>query len=101
MSGAIKNSKTHCTWGHEFTAGNSYIDGRGYRSCRQCRKDKVYRDREANKPPKNIIYKTKTEIALEIAKADYKLSFYIPGGYNTDTYWSVMHALNEIEYVQV
>lgn len=30
--------KTHCKWGHEFTLANTYVDPRGRRRCRTCRK---------------------------------------------------------------
>ena len=30
--------KTHCDWGHEFTPANTYVDPRGSRVCRECRK---------------------------------------------------------------
>lgn len=28
--------QTHCTWGHEYTVSNTYLDGRGHRRCRTC-----------------------------------------------------------------
>lgn len=35
---AAKNAaKTHCNWGHEFTAENTYICRDGSRECRACR----------------------------------------------------------------
>lgn len=37
---------THCRRNHEFTAENTGHDGRGYRWCRQCARD---RDREAKR----------------------------------------------------
>jgi len=37
-------NKTHCKWGHEFTKENTYVDGRGNRTCKICRraKDRFY-----------------------------------------------------------
>lgn len=39
--------KTHCKWGHEFSAENTYISKSGGRVCRTCRytKQKARRDR--------------------------------------------------------
>lgn len=41
---------THCVHGHEFTPENTYIDARGWRSCKACRRrvaaERVQRDRE-------------------------------------------------------
>lgn len=88
-------NKTHCTNGHEYTPENKYIHKNGTYSCRRCRREHTARDRYNNKPPEQ--YKNKTEIALEIARADYNMGFYNLNGYATDTYWSVMHALNELE----
>lgn len=34
----IKLALTHCIRGHEFTPQNTYIDGKGKRSCRECRR---------------------------------------------------------------
>lgn len=31
--------KTHCKWGHEFTAANTCRDRRGHRYCRRCRNE--------------------------------------------------------------
>jgi hypothetical protein len=31
-------SKTHCKHGHEYSISNTYIDTRGNRNCRKCRK---------------------------------------------------------------
>lgn len=45
---AIRNSaKTRCDRGHEFNAGNTYIDHRGHRQCRECKRasDKRANDR--------------------------------------------------------
>lgn len=36
-SGAVKQNKTHCKHGHEFTRSNTYISKEGWRSCRKCR----------------------------------------------------------------
>ena len=33
-----RGKKTHCVNGHAFTDGNSYFDGKGNRSCRECRR---------------------------------------------------------------
>ena len=40
--------QTHCIHGHEFTPDNTYISGRGQRSCKQCHKRwaKKYRSPE-------------------------------------------------------
>ncbi len=36
---SAKNAvKTHCIHGHEFTPGNTYLDKRGSRHCRECNK---------------------------------------------------------------
>ena len=90
-------TKTHCTWGHEFTPENSYIDGRGYRSCRQCRKDKVYRDRARNKLELKPEYKTNTEIAYSIAQRPKRSRNFNPLDYDASTYYSVMGALRELD----
>lgn len=34
---ALKLAKTECLRGHAYTDENTYIDGKGKRSCRQCR----------------------------------------------------------------
>lgn len=34
--GSVRARATHCSRAHEFTAGNTRIDGRGYRHCRTC-----------------------------------------------------------------
>lgn len=36
--------KTHCAHHHEYTPDNTYIDGKGYRHCRTCRR-RVDRER--------------------------------------------------------
>lgn len=36
---ASNATKTHCRHGHEYTAENTYVDGRGSRSCKTCRAD--------------------------------------------------------------
>lgn len=45
-----RSRQTHCVHGHEFTEGNTYVDRRGYRSCRTCRRDAArkayYRNKE-------------------------------------------------------
>lgn len=40
-----KNKKTHCVHGHKFTTESSYVDIKGYRSCRICRKISMMRYR--------------------------------------------------------
>jgi|ERR1035441_1229348 hypothetical protein len=44
----IKNSKTHCVNGHEFTIENSYFNNQGSRLCRVCLKEKSRLWRKAN-----------------------------------------------------
>jgi len=43
-------NKTHCKAGHEFTAENTYINARGGRYCRECRRRRCrelyYREKE-------------------------------------------------------
>jgi hypothetical protein len=41
--GKIKNSKTHCHKGHEYTEENSFIDSRNSRRCRRCHADNINR----------------------------------------------------------
>lgn len=36
-------TKTHCANGHEYTKENIYVDPRGNRQCRECRRDAVRR----------------------------------------------------------
>src|SRR4051794_23315069 len=38
-----RSQQTHCIHGHEFTDANTYIDRRGFRSCRTCRRDAAKR----------------------------------------------------------
>lgn len=38
-----KRSKTKCPQGHEFTPENTFVDGSGYRRCRQCNRDRSKR----------------------------------------------------------
>jgi hypothetical protein len=38
VSGPPKNAKTHCKNGHEFTEENTFVNARGYRGCRTCRR---------------------------------------------------------------
>ncbi len=33
-------AKTHCPYGHEYTTENTYLDGKGYRNCRTCIKNR-------------------------------------------------------------
>lgn len=33
--------KTHCHNGHEYTEGNTYINPRGFRECKVCRKNRI------------------------------------------------------------
>lgn len=35
---AVNARKTHCLRDHEFTEENTYVDPRGYRQCRACRR---------------------------------------------------------------
>lgn len=37
---AKREMRTHCINDHLFTAENSYFDARGYRSCKECRRQK-------------------------------------------------------------
>lgn len=37
LRGAHNKQKTHCKWGHEFDAANTYLDPRGKRGCKKCR----------------------------------------------------------------
>ncbi len=39
-------NQTHCKRAHEFSESNTYIDSRGMRSCRTCRRDAITRFRE-------------------------------------------------------
>jgi|HubBroStandDraft_1064217.scaffolds.fasta_scaffold368654_2 hypothetical protein len=43
--------KTHCPKSHEYTKENTYVDNRGGRSCKQCRKDnfKNFKQKNPNK----------------------------------------------------
>ena len=34
----VNASKTHCPHGHEYTTENTYINTRGHRVCRECRR---------------------------------------------------------------
>jgi hypothetical protein len=45
-SGAVKQARTHCSKGHEFTAENTYITKEGWRNCRACHAAKVRRQTE-------------------------------------------------------
>lgn len=40
-SGAVKQARTHCHQGHEFTAENTRITPQGWRVCRLCHAEKV------------------------------------------------------------
>lgn len=35
--------QTHCKYGHEFTPENTYVSGRGHRSCKTCRRESARR----------------------------------------------------------
>lgn len=39
--GARQRTKTHCPQSHEYTPENTYVDKRGSRNCRACRREKV------------------------------------------------------------
>jgi hypothetical protein len=39
----VNRRKTHCNHGHEFNEANTYINAKGYRSCRPCNRDAVAR----------------------------------------------------------
>lgn len=41
--------KTHCKHGHKYTPENTYVDPRGLRECRICRRDRDRRFSEANR----------------------------------------------------
>lgn len=41
---ATNATKTHCGKGHEYTEANTYVDKRGSRSCKACRKGSHLRD---------------------------------------------------------
>lgn len=46
----MDNRKGHfCKHGHEFTDENTYIDPRGFRQCKKCRKDAVRRYKNAKR----------------------------------------------------
>jgi hypothetical protein len=47
-----KNVKTHCPYGHEYTAANSKTNSRGYRICRECERMRLAR-RDRRKLVKN------------------------------------------------
>lgn len=38
---AQQSAKTHCPVGHEYTPENTYVDKRGSRNCRACRREKA------------------------------------------------------------
>lgn len=38
---AINAAKTHCKHGHEFSPSNTYVNGKGNRSCRACNRAAV------------------------------------------------------------
>jgi len=42
-------TKTHCKNGHEYTEENIYVDPRGNRQCRECRRDSVRRSQAKKK----------------------------------------------------
>ncbi|MFZ2529632.1 MAG: HNH endonuclease signature motif containing protein [Rhodococcus sp. (in: high G+C Gram-positive bacteria)] len=47
-------SRTHCKHGHELTPKNTYIDPRGYRECRTCRRAAERRWRQSHINTKGI-----------------------------------------------
>jgi len=40
---AIESSKTHCPSGHAYDKANTYVNDRGHRWCRACRRDSYQR----------------------------------------------------------
>lgn len=40
ITGAIQRAITHCPQGHEYTPENTRIDKRGWRTCRQCMRER-------------------------------------------------------------
>ena len=44
--GLSESSKTHCPRGHEYDAANTYINNKGHRWCRACRRER-YAERSA------------------------------------------------------
>jgi hypothetical protein len=49
MMAALKRSRTHCKYGHEFTPENTYIRPEGRRECRVCIEDRHVARYEAQK----------------------------------------------------
>lgn len=45
-------AKTHCKWGHEFTAENTHIRPAGGRTCRTCEREKLRRRRALQRQEK-------------------------------------------------
>ena len=41
------SKKTHCVKGHPLAGSNLYVDPRGYRECKECRRDNVRKFRGA------------------------------------------------------
>ena len=48
----VKARVTHCVQGHEYTEDNTYIDTRGARQCRICRREAVRRQQEKRRAAK-------------------------------------------------
>lgn len=47
-------NKTHCSQGHEYTLGNTYINPKGARICRKC-KNQRQKERRREKDRENFI----------------------------------------------
>lgn len=43
LAGAVQRAKTHCPHGHAYDEENTYINARGFRFCRACRRIAVNR----------------------------------------------------------
>ncbi len=48
VNGAINRAKTHCPKGHPYTGDNLYINPRGSRNCRTCRREIARFERKRN-----------------------------------------------------
>lgn len=49
---ALGHGLTHCKRGHEYTEGNTYLDGKGIKVCRTCMRlrQQARRDQKASEP---------------------------------------------------